>query len=219
MFLHVVGHNQRFRVIGLTFRRSIETISRIFQEVLYAVGELRADMIQPPSTSIPTKILHSSPWNPFFKDCIGAIDGTHVLARVPAAHRAAFLGRKHTTNGLRTDKGFKDVHLNSVARDISEFTGREISGNQVYNHLRKWHAKWVKISQLKELSGALWDEDNFMITLEAEHYKGHCQAHAKDAEFLNTPIPNYTAMETIFGSGVATGKYAMGSSEPPWVAN
>lgn len=28
---------------------------------------------------------------------MGAIDGTHVLARVPAKERAAFLGRKHTT--------------------------------------------------------------------------------------------------------------------------
>jgi hypothetical protein len=67
MFLHVVGHNQRFRVIKLTFRRSIETISRYFQEVLYAVGELRAEMILPPSTAIPTKIQHSRRWNPFFK--------------------------------------------------------------------------------------------------------------------------------------------------------
>ena len=28
---------------------------------------------------------------------MGAIDGTHVLARVPAKARAAFLGRKYTT--------------------------------------------------------------------------------------------------------------------------
>ena len=41
MFLHVVGHNQRFRVVRITFRRSMETISRYFKQVLYAVGELR----------------------------------------------------------------------------------------------------------------------------------------------------------------------------------
>ena len=38
MFLHVVGHNQRFRVIHQNFRRSIETVSRYFREVLYAVS-------------------------------------------------------------------------------------------------------------------------------------------------------------------------------------
>jgi hypothetical protein len=39
MFLHVVGHNQRFMVIEMTFRRSVETISHYFHEVLYAVSE------------------------------------------------------------------------------------------------------------------------------------------------------------------------------------
>lgn len=67
MFLLVVGHNQRFRVIKQTFRRSTETISRYFQEVLYAVGELRAEIIVPPSTFVHPKIQHSRKWNPFFK--------------------------------------------------------------------------------------------------------------------------------------------------------
>jgi hypothetical protein len=31
MFLHVVGHNQRFRVIHQNFRRSMETVSRYFR--------------------------------------------------------------------------------------------------------------------------------------------------------------------------------------------
>mgnify|MGYP000933057243 CR=1 FL=1 len=48
MFLHVVGHNQRFRVIHQTFRRSMETICRYFGEVLYAIGELREEMRRPP---------------------------------------------------------------------------------------------------------------------------------------------------------------------------
>jgi hypothetical protein len=30
MFLHVVGHNQRFRAIHQSFRRSIETVHRHF---------------------------------------------------------------------------------------------------------------------------------------------------------------------------------------------
>ena len=42
----------------------------------------------------------------------------------------------------------------------------------------------------------------------------HFQAHLKDVELLNNPIENYQQMEVIFGNGFATGKYAMGSSEP-----
>jgi hypothetical protein len=67
MFVHVVGHNQRFRVIDLTFRRSVKTISRYIQEVLYAVGSLHDEMIVHPSTSAQTKILDSTPWYPYFK--------------------------------------------------------------------------------------------------------------------------------------------------------
>jgi hypothetical protein len=39
IFLHVVSHNQRFRMIHSTFKRSVEIISRYFKQVLYIVGE------------------------------------------------------------------------------------------------------------------------------------------------------------------------------------
>ena len=47
MFVYVVGHNQRFRVVHQSFRRSIETIHRHFHQVLYVVSELRSEMIKP----------------------------------------------------------------------------------------------------------------------------------------------------------------------------
>jgi hypothetical protein len=67
IFLLVVGHNQRFRVVHQTFRRSIETISRIFHQVLYVVGELRADLIKPPSIATYPKIMDSHRWFSFLK--------------------------------------------------------------------------------------------------------------------------------------------------------
>lgn len=67
MFLHVVGHNERFRVIDLTFRRSGETISRFFQKVLHAVGELRNELIVHPATNVHPKIHGSRKWYPYFK--------------------------------------------------------------------------------------------------------------------------------------------------------
>ena len=59
MFLHVVGHNQRFRVVHQSFRRSIETVHSHFHQVLYVVGELRSEMIKPPTPGIHLKILES----------------------------------------------------------------------------------------------------------------------------------------------------------------
>ncbi|WVZ72076.1 hypothetical protein U9M48_020591 [Paspalum notatum var. saurae] len=70
--------------------------------------------------------------------------------------------------GVRTDKGFKEVHLNQVAKALQEFSGNEVTGIQV---------------------------------------------HPEDAEYLNKPIENYQRIEVIFGNGLATGRWAMGSNE------
>lgn len=67
MFLHVVGHNQRYRVVHHSFRRSIETVHRHFHQVLYAVGQLREDLIRPPSTNVNVKILGSPRWYPYLQ--------------------------------------------------------------------------------------------------------------------------------------------------------
>lgn len=65
---------------------------------------------------------------------------------------------KHFSNlvvvGVRADKGFKDFHGNVFAKVLDEYVGLHDSGTQVYNHLRKWHAHWVMICRLKELSRA-----------------------------------------------------------------
>ncbi|KAK3158878.1 hypothetical protein QOZ80_2AG0142800 [Eleusine coracana subsp. coracana] len=74
--------------------------------------------------------------------------------------------------------------------------------------------KEVRVCKLKKLSGSLWDEDNYMITLDEEHYAGHVKDNPKDEEYLNKPIEHYLAMQIIFGGGVATDRFAMGSNEP-----
>ncbi|KAK1663818.1 hypothetical protein QYE76_051977 [Lolium multiflorum] len=117
-------------------------------------------------------------------------------------------------SGVRTDKGFKEVHLNFVTKGLAEHCGVSVCSTQLYNHLRKWRQRWLTISRLRDLSGAQWCEDTKCIVLEGEHYCGHVADHPKDAEFLNLPIANYNEMHTIFSFGIATGKYAMGSSEP-----
>ena len=76
-------------------------------------------------------------------------------------------------SGVRTNKGFKEVHLNAVAKLVFEFSGQEVTPTQIYNHPRKWRVRWIKVSKLKDLSGALWDEDTHIIILEVEHLKGH----------------------------------------------
>lgn len=58
---------------------------------------------------------------------------------------------------------------------------------------------------MKNLSGALWDEDTCTIRLCEEHYAGHCMTHKADAPFLNTPIEYYHALSSIYGTIGAKG--------------
>ncbi|WVZ50995.1 hypothetical protein U9M48_002190 [Paspalum notatum var. saurae] len=76
------------------FSKSGETVSCDFNKVLHAVGELRGDLIRPPSLQTPTKIAGNHRWDPYFKDCVGAIDGTHIRASVPKDVQNSFRGRK-----------------------------------------------------------------------------------------------------------------------------
>jgi hypothetical protein len=38
---------------------------------------------------------------------------------------------------------------------LSDFAGVNVSTQQIYNYMRKWRQRWVKIERLKDLSGAL----------------------------------------------------------------
>ncbi|KAM0822841.1 hypothetical protein ACQ4PT_071256 [Festuca glaucescens] len=365
MFLHTVGHNLRNRDVATNFCRSFGTISIYFRRVLHAIGQLRNEYIRAPSMETPTKIAGNHRFDPYFKGCIGAIDGTHVRASVTkdvehsfrererglqvppgkfylvdagygakpgflppfrqtryhlnewgsnpvqnanelfnlrhsslrvtierafgspkrrfkilddakpffpfsvqvdivvaccilhnyalsqgvdefiipdvtwtaqpirtqrqqaADHRATLdqmdnvevSGASGNTgksglivwtnsmstkmlgfladlvaSGARTSSGFKSVHHNQCAKALTEQFKISLTGDQVSNHLKKWRKIWGRIVHLKNLSGALWDEDTSMIRLSDEHYVGHCNAFKADAAFLNTPIEHYRAM-------------------------
>ena len=76
--------------------------------------------------------------------------------------------------GTRTSSGFKKIHLNACARALNDHFKLALTGDQIGNHVRTWKRKWAKIFSLKNnLSAALWDEDNCIITLDHEHYAEH----------------------------------------------
>ncbi|KAK4840180.1 hypothetical protein QYF36_001770 [Acer negundo] len=94
IFLNIVGHNERNRVIQERFQHSGETISRYFNNVLKAIKSLSREFLQPPPFSTPAEILNSKRFDPYFKDCIGVIDGMHIPAHVPAKDQSQFRNKK-----------------------------------------------------------------------------------------------------------------------------
>jgi hypothetical protein len=91
MFLMVVGHNTRFRALQPIFRRSIEVISRYFKVVLYAVGELRGEMIRPPSSNIHPKIQENTRFNPYFKVIYFYLENSIYSSCPPSTHTYIFM--------------------------------------------------------------------------------------------------------------------------------
>jgi hypothetical protein len=77
-------------------------------------------------------------------------------------------------SGARTSSGFKSVHHNKCAQALNEHFKLSLTRDQCSNHLKKWRKIWGRIVHLKNLSGALWDEDTSTIRLSDEHYAGHC---------------------------------------------
>ncbi|XP_052301055.1 uncharacterized protein LOC102614193 isoform X2 [Citrus sinensis] len=94
IFLNIVGHNERNRVIQERFQHSGETISRHFNNVLKAIKSLSREFLQPPPQTTPPEILCSHRFYPYFKDCIGVIDGMHIPAHVPAKEQSQFRNKK-----------------------------------------------------------------------------------------------------------------------------
>ncbi|XP_042507398.1 uncharacterized protein LOC122083597 [Macadamia integrifolia] len=98
IFLNIIGHNERNRVIQERFQHSGETISRHFNNVLKAIKSLSREFLQPPQATTPPEILNHTRFYPYFKDCIGVIDGLHIPAHVLAKDQLRFRNR----NGVPT---------------------------------------------------------------------------------------------------------------------
>ncbi|CAL5440467.1 unnamed protein product [Camellia sinensis] len=90
------------RNAGDRFQHSNETIHRHFVLMMRALGNLAPFVIQPPNMDVTHhKIRNDRRYWPWFKDCVGAIDGTHVVVVAPEGDQMPYRGRKvHTTQNV-----------------------------------------------------------------------------------------------------------------------
>ncbi|XP_038711805.1 uncharacterized protein LOC120005999 [Tripterygium wilfordii] len=99
MFVYILAHAQSNRDIQERFQHSGEPVSRLFHKVLKSILNMSKDIIKPRGNA-----LHETPryirehpkveYRICFKDCIGALDGSHVSAIVIEENRQKFTGRK-----------------------------------------------------------------------------------------------------------------------------
>ncbi|XP_077249233.1 uncharacterized protein LOC143888688 [Tasmannia lanceolata] len=94
IFLQILGHRDRNRHVRAVITRSGAMVSKYFNKVLDAMLNIRHLFILLPSTETPHQIAGNQNWMPYFKDCIGAIDGTRIHVRVSAELNGRFWCRK-----------------------------------------------------------------------------------------------------------------------------
>jgi len=107
MFLYILGQGATYRNVEERFQHSGETVHRQFDRVLKATRKLGNDIIRHVDGNfrdVNDYIHGDDRYWPYFKDCIGAIDGTHVAVLVPTDSQIPFMNRKRytSTNVLAT---------------------------------------------------------------------------------------------------------------------
>ncbi|XP_031474036.1 uncharacterized protein LOC116246345 [Nymphaea colorata] len=96
IFLLTVGHNERNRACRNTFQHSSQTISKYINLILRALCQLGKEYISRPNDDTPSKIRFNPRFYPYFKDCLGAIDGIHIPVWVRTSEESRFRNRNGT---------------------------------------------------------------------------------------------------------------------------
>lgn len=89
-----LSHNKRHRDLAKCFQHSLEMMDQHLRHCLRALVRLGRHIVRPRNENrIHPRIGNSGKFWPWFKDCIGAVDGTHVSAWCQARDRDHFRNR------------------------------------------------------------------------------------------------------------------------------
>ncbi|XP_051116823.1 uncharacterized protein LOC127241690 [Andrographis paniculata] len=102
IFLHTIAHSNRHCSRAERFQHSTHTIWHHVKRVSEVLCLLRFEVVSPGDQSIThPRIANNRHFMPFFKDCVGAFDGTLIHASVPVADAPHFRSRHgHTEQSI-----------------------------------------------------------------------------------------------------------------------
>ncbi|PPE02911.1 hypothetical protein GOBAR_DD00071 [Gossypium barbadense] len=95
--LYILGNRESNSNATERFQQSGEIVSRIFTNMLHIFARMGIDTIKPTEgqfEEVPNHIRHDTRYWPHFKDCIGAINGTHIKACISPSCQIPYIGRK-----------------------------------------------------------------------------------------------------------------------------
>ncbi|KAH6805680.1 hypothetical protein C2S51_030511 [Perilla frutescens var. frutescens] len=91
MFLSILAHHTKNRIVKKSYRRSGRTVSKHFHGVLNAIIRLHSLLLAKP---VPIdEDCTNERWK-WFKGCLGALDGTYIPVKVSKSDRGRYRNRK-----------------------------------------------------------------------------------------------------------------------------
>ncbi|XP_008777637.2 uncharacterized protein LOC103697538 [Phoenix dactylifera] len=87
IFLHIISHDVNNRIIKRQVTRSSETISRQFHAVLNSLLRLHSMLLRKPEAVMENCTDERWKW---FKNCLGALDGTYIKVNVEEADKPRY---------------------------------------------------------------------------------------------------------------------------------
>jgi hypothetical protein len=95
IFILIASQGHSFSSVCDRVERSLETVHRYFHRVARCLCRAFSSFVEFPTSDTPIsiKISHDRRFWPYFENCIGAVDGTHIPVRV-AQHQTAYRDRK-----------------------------------------------------------------------------------------------------------------------------
>ncbi|KAM0899406.1 hypothetical protein ACQ4PT_021280 [Festuca glaucescens] len=97
MFMYMISHNATNQDLQKKFQHSAETVHRKLNEIINLTPLLVQRFVKVPTSLQPHPKIMSNPrfW-PYFQNCIGAIDGTHIPITIAEEIAAPYRNRKGT---------------------------------------------------------------------------------------------------------------------------
>ncbi|CAI9287421.1 unnamed protein product [Lactuca saligna] len=167
IFLHIIAHNVKNRVMIGRFQRSGETISKIVSRVCNAVIRLHPHLLKKPEPVTENSTDQRWKW---FKNCLGALDGTHIKKRkkekIP---NSGILGKPHIESRIKTMKKDWQVVYDMVNGTNTSGFGYDSSTHSVTAESTVWDS-YIQVHK----EAGKWRNKIF------PHYEDLCIIFGKD---------------------------------------